>query len=128
MTTQQITTYLTPARAIKLECKWCSGLAGVRKAVICDSDICKLNNKSLSPLKRIKAHCLDCGGSRQGVKSCTGKLLSEDRLCYLHPYRFGHNPKRKGIGCKGGNPHIKSIRKTQSHDMVWASKNALECV
>lgn len=111
---------MTPARAIKLECKWCSGLAGVRKAVTCDSDICKLNNKSLSPLKRIKAHCLDCVETRQEVKSCTGKLLSEDSLCYLHPYRFGHNPRQKGIG----NP--KFSKKPQRNDMILASKNALE--
>jgi hypothetical protein len=119
---------MTPARAIKLECKWCRGFEGIRKAATCDSDICKLNDKALSPLKRIKLHCLDCVETRQEVKNCTGKLLSEERLCYLHPYRFGHNPKRKGIGCKGGNPHIKNIRKPQSHDIVGASKNDSDCV
>ena len=109
---------ITPSKAIKLECKSC--LCGV-KSVRCGSQICKLNNKSLSPLKRIKAHCLDCVETRQEVKNCTGKLLFEDRLCYLHPYRLGHNPKRKGIGNRLGNP--KFLQKTLIHDMVLTSTN-----
>ena len=109
---------LTPVKAIRSECRWCMGNA---KSVSCGSDICKLNNKSLSPLKRIKAHCLDCVETRQEVKNCTGKLLSENRLCYLHPYRFGHNPKRKGIGNRLGNP--KFLQKTRTHAMVLTSGN-----
>ena len=104
---------MTPAKAIKLECRWCMG--GVR-SFKCNSDICKLNDKSLTPLKRIKAHCLDCVETRQEVKGCTGKLLHENRICYLHQYRFGHNPKRKGIGNSQGG--VKKFQKTQSHDMV----------
>lgn len=107
---------MTPARAIKLECRWCMGSV---KSFTCDSQICKLNNKSLTPLKRIKAHCLDCVETRQEVKNCTGKLLFEDRLCFLHPYRLGHNPKRKGIGNCLGNPKFQ--KKTLTHDMVMAS-------
>ncbi|MCK6468633.1 MAG: hypothetical protein L6Q53_10610 [Candidatus Brocadia sinica] len=85
----------TPAQAVRLECKWCIGMV---KGAKCESEICKLKDKSLSFLKRIKAHCLDCMETKQEVKNCTGKLLSEDRLCYLHPYRFGRNPRQKGIG------------------------------
>ncbi len=81
---------MTPAKAIKLECKWCGGSV---RSFKCDSDICKLNDKSLTPLKRIKAHCLDCVETRQEVKVCSGKLLFENRLCYLHSYRFGKNPE-----------------------------------
>ena len=109
---------ITPAKAIKLECKWCMG--GTR-GMNCDSEICKLNNRTLSHLKRIKLHCLDCVETRQEVKDCTGKLLFEDRLCYLHPYRLGHNPKRKGIGNRLGNP--KFLQKTRTHDMVLACRN-----
>ena len=117
---------ITPSKAIKLECKWCMGSM---KSFKCDSDICKLNtfdklsagNRTLSHLKRIKLHCLDCVETRQEVKDCTGKLLFEDRLCYLHPYRLGHNPKRKGIGNRLGNP--KFLQKTLTHDMVLASTN-----
>lgn len=86
----------TPSKAIKLECRWCNG--GVRGSK-CDSKMCKLKDNSLSKAKRIKAHCLDCVETLQEVRNCTGKLLSEDRLCYLHPYRFGYNQKkRKQIG------------------------------
>ena len=109
---------MTPSKAIKLECKSCMGGA---KSFKCKSEICKLNDKSLSHLKRIKAHCLDCVETRQEVKDCTGKLLSEDRPCFLHLYRFGHNPKRKGIGNRLGNP--KFLQKTLTHDMVLTSGN-----
>ena len=109
---------MTPSKAIKLECKWCMGNV---RSFKCDSQICKLNNRTLSHLKRIKLHCLDCVETRQEVKDCTGKLLSEDRPCFLHLYRFGHNPKRKGIGNRLGNP--KFLQKTLTHDMVLASGN-----
>lgn len=47
----------------------------------------------LSPLKAIRAKCLDC--------MCDAPM--EVRLCPctdcpLYPYRMGHNPNRKGIG------------------------------
>ena len=46
-----------------------------------------------SPLKAIRAKCLDC--------MCDQPM--EVRLCPctdcpLYPYRMGHNPNRKGIG------------------------------
>lgn len=85
----------TPAKAIRMECKEC---LGGRNGRTCESKVCKLNDKSLSKLKQIKVHCMDCVETRQEVKDCTGKLLGENRLCYLHPYRLGHNPRQKGIG------------------------------
>jgi hypothetical protein len=85
-------------------------MSNVRKP--CESKVCNLNNKSLSPLKRIKSHCLDCVETKSEVKNCTGKLLFEKLLCYLHPYRQGHNPKRKGIG------GFKNTKKSLTHDMV----------
>ena len=113
---------MTPAKAIKLECKWCMGSM---KSFKCDSQICKLNNRTLSHLKRIKAHCLDCVETRQEVKDCTGKLLSENRLCYLHPYRLGKNPKRAGKG----NPNIARFGfKPIVNDMVLPSKNVSEAL
>lgn len=87
-------TQLTPSPAIRLECRACMGMT----KVVCDNKTCKLNDKSLTPLRRIKLHCLDCVGTKKGVKECTGKLLSDSRLCYLYPYRIGHNPKQTGIG------------------------------
>jgi hypothetical protein len=50
-----------------------------------------------TPLKAIRAKCLDCmGSSSNEVKLCP----SEN--CPIHCYRFGKNPSRKGIGGKGG--------------------------
>lgn len=99
---------MTPAKAIKLECRYCMG--NLRKP--CESKICPLNNKSLSRLKRIKAHCLGCVEKQSEVRTCSGKLLHEERLCYLHEYRRGHNPKRKGIG------GVKIYANSLIHDMV----------
>ncbi len=46
-----------------------------------------------SPLKAIRAKCLDCMcGNVAEVSRCP----CED--CSLFPFRFGHNPARKGIG------------------------------
>ena len=105
---------MTPAKTIKLECRWCMG--GTR-GMNCYSEVCKLNDKSLTPLKRIKFHCLDCVESKGEVKNCSGKLLFEDRLCYLHPYRLGKNPRLKGLG----NPE--NFKKSSTNDMVLASGN-----
>jgi hypothetical protein len=53
----------------------------------------KMTEKVLSPLRAIRAMCLECcGGSQKEVRLCP----TED--CSLYSYRFGHNPKRKGIG------------------------------
>lgn len=105
---------ITPSKAIKLECKWCMGMV---KGFMCDSRDCKLNGKSLSPLRRIKLHCIDCVENRQEVKDCKGKLLHEGRICCLHSYRLGHNPKRKGVG------NAKNFKKTPTHNIVSGSKN-----
>lgn len=49
--------------------------------------------KKFTPLKAIRAKCLDCsGGQPSEVRRCD----IED--CPLLPYRFGKNPNRVGIG------------------------------
>jgi hypothetical protein len=51
---------------------------------------------SLTPIKAIRNHCLECTGwSVHEVERCTGKL------CSLYLYRLGTNPERAGIGGKG---------------------------
>lgn len=46
-----------------------------------------------TPLKAIRKECLFCMcGSYKEVKLCPSVN------CFLYPYRFGHNPNRKGIG------------------------------
>jgi len=47
----------------------------------------------LSPLKAIRAKCLDCVAEQpQEVRLCPCES------CPIWPYRMGHNPNRKGIG------------------------------
>lgn len=47
----------------------------------------------LSPLKAIRAKCLDCCAEQPSeVRLCPSEK------CPLWPYRMGHNPNRKGIG------------------------------
>jgi len=47
----------------------------------------------LTPLTAIRLKCLDCSGnSAKEIRFCT----IDD--CPLYIYRFGKNPKRKGIG------------------------------
>ena len=53
--------------------------------------------KTKSPLKAIRAKCLDCcAGQPKEVKLCP---IEE---CPIYPYRFGKNPKRRGIGRGSG--------------------------
>lgn len=49
-----------------------------------------MNN--LSPLKAIRAKCLECAGRPSEVRKC------EAPDCPLFIYRFGRNPHRVGIG------------------------------
>jgi hypothetical protein len=47
----------------------------------------------MTPLKAIRAKCLDCSaGSQKDVRECP---ITD---CVLYQYRMGKNPKRKGIG------------------------------
>ena len=47
----------------------------------------------MTPLKAIRANCLDCSAdSAKEVRLCPIKD------CPLYVYRFGKNPKRKGMG------------------------------
>jgi hypothetical protein len=53
--------------------------------------------KTLTPVKAIKAKCLDCCcGNKNEVKLCVVEK------CPLYLYRNGKNPSRKGIGGKRG--------------------------
>jgi len=48
--------------------------------------------KKLSPLAAIRLKYIDCAENKQVIKNC-------DFLdCFLHPYRTGKNPNRKGMG------------------------------
>ncbi len=105
---------LTPSQAIRSECCWCMG--GVERFV-CSSQVCKLNDKPLTPLRRIKAHCLDCVETKQEVRDCTGRLLLGNRLCLLHPFRVG-----------GSRIKAKFSKTSRVKHRVKPSKNDSECL
>lgn len=87
---------LTPKGAILVECRWCQNTPVFHG---CVSQVCKLNDKSLSYTKRIKAHCLTCTPEQSvyGVKACTGEVsnFNEGRNCPLYAFRLGKNPARQ---------------------------------
>jgi hypothetical protein len=65
--------------------------------------------KKLTPLRAIRANCLDCsGGSQAEVRSC---VIPD---CPLYQYRMGHNPARAGQGGPG-NP--RNLLKPQLSDV-----------
>lgn len=108
-----MTAKLTPTKAIRAECRFCMN-STIFKG--CNSKVCKLNDLSLSPLKRIKAHCVSCVPEQnlKAVRACTGELTN-NKACPLHPYRAGSNPKRKGIGNRN------ATFKTRTHDTLSGS-------
>ena len=51
----------------------------------------KTPKPKLTPLKAIRAKCLDCSaGQYNEIKYCTVD-------CALKPYRFGHRPKEEAV-------------------------------
>lgn len=44
--------------------------------------------KKKTPMKAIRAHCVECGGNMVSVRTCTAKS------CNLWPFRFGMSLKR----------------------------------
>lgn len=58
-----------------------------------------MKHKRLTPLKSIRANCLDCcNGQPKEVREC------QITDCPLWHYRFGKNPNRKGIKKGFENP------------------------
>jgi hypothetical protein len=65
-----------------------------------------------TPLKAIRRKCIECSGnSVKNVASC------DITDCDLHPYRFGKNPKRKGVG------NVKNIVAVQSIHSITLATN-----
>lgn len=60
----------------------------------------------MTPLKAIRAKCIDCsGGSVYEPKYCTVKH------CPLWPYRDGHDPAKKG---KGNTASLKALNEERA--------------
>ena len=51
-----------------------------------------MSNKKLTPLKSIRVHCLECSNNQP-------KIVRECEItdCPLYEFRFGKNPRRKGL-------------------------------
>jgi len=68
-----------------------------------------MDDKILTPLKAIRAKCLDC---------CCWQInevrLCPVRDCPLYPYRDGHNPKRKGMGNVSGLEKARLVKMSNS--------------
>lgn len=78
--------------------------------------------KSLTPLWAIRRKCLDCVSTPKMVRQC------EEGNCPLYPYRFGKDPRRKGVGRMGGNPEIAGLSKKRyrpSPKIRFFAKNSL---
>ena len=111
---------MTPKQAIRNECKFCNNTTTF---VGCASGDCKLNDSTLTQVKRIKAHCLTCVPEQtyEGVRSCSGQVANfeDGRACPLHPFRLGKNPHRKGIGnLKGNMEGLKQARAVLSQRLT----------
>ena len=69
----------------------------------------------LTPIKAIRAKCLDCcAGSYKEVSLCTA------RNCSLYPYRFG---KRPNMGMVTPEEHMEICTPENPHVFVAESKN-----
>jgi hypothetical protein len=58
-----------------------------------------------TPLRAIRLFCLECRGTWEGVRDC------QNPGCRFYIYRFGTNPRRKGIG---GNPRLRREGKNET--------------
>ncbi len=98
---------MTPKQAILIQCRYCLNSQTFKG---CNSEACKLNDSSLSNVKRIKGHCLACVPEQnlRGVRACDGIVTNhQSHKCSLYPYRLGKNPRRAGIG--GENLHSRPL-------------------
>ena len=89
---------MTPKKAIVAECRRCINTQAFKG---CATEKCRLNDTSLTFIKRIKAHCLTCcpEQSIHGIKSCDGRYANGS-VCVLHPFMFGKNPRQVAAGVK----------------------------
>ncbi len=60
-------------------------------------------SKKSTPIKSIRAYCLQCqGGSPKEVRLCSAQA------CPLYPYRMGKNPNRNGVAPNKGVLNLKT--------------------
>ena len=67
--------------------------------------------KRLTPIKAIRAKCLDCMcGSAHEVRLCPSST------CSLYPYRLGHNPALAGKGKRPNGELEGGFRREEGND------------
>ena len=75
-----------------------------------------IRSTGASPLKSIRAKCLDCSaGSPDSVRDCFKKD------CYLYPYRMGKRPKSEVKHNRNVSPEVKEKRAQRLRE-YWAKK------
>ncbi len=100
-------TNLTPTKSVKLHCYIFCMNQQIGTPSNCQDMECVLKNKKISALKRIKAFCAECAPDFK-PKYCKGIILNTKETrdygkCSLWVYRFGKNPKLRGL-TKGRSP------------------------
>ena len=85
-----------PARAaIRKNCRWCNGDENPANCPVATCPAYPLRLSKAEPgadtaLRTIRAQCLDCAGSAEGVRTCTAyKSFLDNPPCLLWPHRFG---------------------------------------
>lgn len=86
----------TSCTAIKAHCRWCNGGESPKTCTTTTCPLyelraCRANAPKTTPLKAIRARCLDCAGSAKAVRDCPAfKDFSEvQTACDLWPHREG---------------------------------------
>ena len=133
---------LTPRAAIRTFCRWCNG----GSPATCVNPACALfpyrMGKALpgaagSPLRSIRARCLECAGSIEAVRACAAhKPFSEVQPEFpLWPHRDGKRPvsaeyrdKRREqakiqLSDSGPGALFKPKQPTEAHDQGEGSPN-----
>lgn len=74
-----------------------------------------------TPIRAIRTRCLECAGSRKGVRDCHRGPGSE-QPCAVYPFRMGRNPSRSGIGGRPPRGNARSCEKRPSQVRDSADK------
>ena len=74
-----------------------------------------------TPIRAIRTRCLECAGSRKGVRDCHRGPGSE-QPCAVYPFRMGRNPSRAGIGGRPPRGNARPCEKRPSQVRVSADK------
>lgn len=81
--------------AIRKNCRWCNGGDNPKscptgRCALYEFRLSEVRDASTTRLKAIRAHCLDCAGSAEEVRTCTAyKPFLDNPACLLWPHRFG---------------------------------------